>query len=187
MADKRTCNGCTLCCKIVSVLELEKPSMTWCQHCDIGKGCKIYDSKPKSCKSFDCLWLVNEWIPEELRPDRCNIVFEGLYGVPVVLALLNEGHDDAHLEEPAQLFIHHLVTRAKHSVIIFRYGKSREPLICLAPGATLPMIGKHLEWAADQNLRRFAEQERISFEEAQAREDAFRAARGVIKPEQANG
>ena len=76
----RSCGDCTLCCKLLSITELEKPIGKWCPHCEIGKGCKIYDCRPQSCREFTCLWLdQEEWKPEdrwpvEARPDRCGVV-----------------------------------------------------------------------------------------------------------------
>jgi hypothetical protein len=72
----RTCGGCTLCCKLPRIAEVEKPRDVWCRHCDIGKGCKIYSDRPTVCKDFECWWLRHEEMPEELRPDRveCCVV-----------------------------------------------------------------------------------------------------------------
>ena len=41
-------DGCTACCKILKIRELNKPANTWCKHCNIGVGCGIYDSRPES-------------------------------------------------------------------------------------------------------------------------------------------
>src|SRR4051794_24207443 len=39
----RSCGTCTLCCKVVGVLEIDKPGGVWCRHCVSGKHCAIYD------------------------------------------------------------------------------------------------------------------------------------------------
>jgi hypothetical protein len=65
----KTCGGCTLCCKIAKVPELNKPSNQWCQHCAIGVGCRTYDDRPKVCSEFTCHWLASD-MPDEERPDR---------------------------------------------------------------------------------------------------------------------
>jgi hypothetical protein len=76
------CGTCTACCRIFDIPAISKPAGTWCQHCDIGKGCKIYDSRPEMCREFKCLWLLSqeredprEKLAPELRPDRCKVVF----------------------------------------------------------------------------------------------------------------
>lgn len=174
VAENRTCGNCTLCCKIVSVLELEKPTMTWCEHCDIGRGCKIYDQKPESCRTFNCMWLLNTWMEESLRPDRCKVVFETCYGTKVILALLNEGNDDAHLKQPVAGLIEHIVGRLKYSVIVVKSGMAgREPIFYLQPGIDPVQVMDQLDWAADENLKRYALQEKISIEEAAAKRIAM--------------
>ena len=76
------CGGCTACCRVFEIPELKKPAGTWCQHCAIGKGCKIYDDRPQMCVEFECLWLLSqkredprEHLPPELRPDKSKVVF----------------------------------------------------------------------------------------------------------------
>ena len=46
---------------------------THCQYCD--DGCSIYDSKPETCAEFKCAYLDGKNAPEELRPDKCGIIF----------------------------------------------------------------------------------------------------------------
>ena len=71
----RSCGSCTLCCKVMSVIELKKPMNKWCEFCDIGAGCKIYPNRPAECRTFDCLWLNDERFPDEFRPQKSKIVF----------------------------------------------------------------------------------------------------------------
>jgi hypothetical protein len=54
----RACNGCTMCCKLLGIPALEKPRFKWCPHCDIGRGCRIYEDRPGECRAFLCGWLV---------------------------------------------------------------------------------------------------------------------------------
>ncbi len=78
MAEPLGCDGCTACCKIMKVRELDKPANVWCQHCRIGSGCGIYVERPESCRVYECLWLKTQRmgrpIPPELRPDRSRVV-----------------------------------------------------------------------------------------------------------------
>lgn len=73
-----SCDGCTACCKIMKIRELNKPGNTWCQHCKIGVGCGIYDTRPESCRVFECVWLQTQRgdkpLSLELRPDRSRVV-----------------------------------------------------------------------------------------------------------------
>lgn len=68
----RTCDGCTMCCKLLSIAELEKPRAVWCPHCDRKRGCKTYDARPEPCRSFYCGWrriadLDDRWKPSQAK------------------------------------------------------------------------------------------------------------------------
>lgn len=75
---RRSCGGCTMCCKTMGVPDLEptKKPHQWCQHCQIGKGCGIYETRPKTCKEFECVWLqdTRNLFDESCRPDRVGVV-----------------------------------------------------------------------------------------------------------------
>lgn len=76
----RTCGDCSLCCRLMGIAELNKPVNQWCPHCAVldkpsRAGCKIYESRPPSCAGFQCMWLMEENIPDSLRPDKCGVLF----------------------------------------------------------------------------------------------------------------
>ena len=52
---KRECGDCNLCCKLPYIKNF-KPQYKWCNHCEIGVGCKIYEKRPELCKTFYCLY-----------------------------------------------------------------------------------------------------------------------------------
>ena len=54
------CGTCTACCRVFAIPALNKPAGQWCQHCDIGVGCKIYNSRPQTCVEYECLWLQSQ-------------------------------------------------------------------------------------------------------------------------------
>lgn len=72
------CDGCTACCKVLKIRELDKPGHVWCQHCKIGIGCQIYEERPESCRVYECIWLQTQRmtrpIPFDLRPDKSRVV-----------------------------------------------------------------------------------------------------------------
>ncbi len=72
---ERPCGGCTMCCKVPAIPEIRKPANQWCEHCDKGLGCRIYDRRPEPCQAFYCLWKVMPDFPEELRPDRSKVLW----------------------------------------------------------------------------------------------------------------
>lgn len=68
--SERTCGECTLCCKLMGVPEIPKAPAKWCADCDREKGCRVYETRPPSCRNFRCFWLMDEAFPDEFRPDR---------------------------------------------------------------------------------------------------------------------
>ena len=50
----RNCLGCTRCCELLSVAELDKPPMVACTHCHVTGGCRIYRHRPTECRQFFC-------------------------------------------------------------------------------------------------------------------------------------
>ena len=71
VAAPRICGPCTLCCKVLAIPELEKPSNRWCQHAARPQGCRIYSERPESCREFQCLWLQG-LAPDWARPDKVH-------------------------------------------------------------------------------------------------------------------
>ncbi len=65
----RQCGSCSACCTLLEVEEVGTSVNEWCRHCEAGKGCTIYDSRPQMCRSFSCAWLqghlTDEWFPEK--------------------------------------------------------------------------------------------------------------------------
>jgi hypothetical protein len=70
----RECGGCTMCCKLLGIAEIEKPAGRWCSHCIPGRACKIYEDRPTECRTFHCIWILREDFGPEWRPDRSKFV-----------------------------------------------------------------------------------------------------------------
>jgi hypothetical protein len=73
-ASGRECGDCTLCCKVMAIEQISKPASFWCPHCKPGRGCQIYPERPGECRSFKCLWLLNERLDERWRPSISKLV-----------------------------------------------------------------------------------------------------------------
>ena len=71
---QRECGTCTLCCKVMSVPEIGKAENTWCSHCLPSGGCKIYQSRPGECRTFNCGWLMDPSLAEDWYPKKSKIV-----------------------------------------------------------------------------------------------------------------
>jgi len=75
----RECGKCAYCCKLLPILELNKPGWTWCKHCIPGRlpgGCTLYGQpeRPRVCGEAACLWLVSVRVPEYWKPLRSKMV-----------------------------------------------------------------------------------------------------------------
>ncbi|HYO27233.1 MAG TPA: hypothetical protein VER68_03085 [Azonexus sp.] len=107
-----SCGTCTLCCKTMKVHELDKAAHVWCQHCQIGKGCEIYETRPESCRIYDCLWLQTQRLDRpmaaELRPDRSRVVVGTTNGGDDVVLYLDPDRPDAWQRPAMQAFIREL-------------------------------------------------------------------------------
>lgn len=75
-AGDRECGPCTACCTVHQVEELRKPARQACDHL-CPSGCAIYESRPNTCRQFNCLWLRGGLDRNEtLRPDHLGLVFD---------------------------------------------------------------------------------------------------------------
>lgn len=90
---KRSCGTCTKCCEgwLSATIhgEFMQPGIP-CQFAQPGKGCGIYENRPKDpCVGYSCLWLKDEEIPEWLKPELVNVIIDEGYvnGIPYVRAV----------------------------------------------------------------------------------------------------
>lgn len=111
----KTCGECTLCCKIVSLPELEKPANVPCHHCVLKKGCAIYDTRPQGCRDYTCLWLISAQQPDAWRPDKTHLYVEK--GSEVMTVRVDTDHPSAWQQPPGQEVVEHLLTRGYHVLI----------------------------------------------------------------------
>ena len=72
----RECGACTVCCSVMAVTELRKPSRRACDH--VGPtGCAVHAERPTSCRQFHCLWLRGAVAGDDaLRPDALGVMFD---------------------------------------------------------------------------------------------------------------
>jgi hypothetical protein len=113
------CGTCTACCRVFAITELEKPAGKWCQHCDVGVGCQVYDTRPSTCVEFKCLWLLSKdaepqhHLPDALRPDRCKVVFSPSTNEDIYVATTLHGYPLAWRKHAVHSFIRWLVKKGK--------------------------------------------------------------------------
>ena len=77
----RSCGACTVCCSFMSIDDDEanfhKPVIVDCENLSSSKGCTIYDTKPKVCTGFYCMWMVDHvpgMFKSSDRPDLVNVM-----------------------------------------------------------------------------------------------------------------
>src|SRR6516165_8015076 len=91
----RSCDGCTLCCKLMEVGEITKPEGQWCKHCNIGVGCLIYANRPHQCAGFHRGFLTMPDLSEEWRPSKSKIVLTAEPEHSRIAAYVDESRPDA--------------------------------------------------------------------------------------------
>lgn len=79
------CDGCTACCTVKQIAELNKPEHTKCEHVKDSVdmhppargGCTIYKDRPQSCLDYFCAWRYGILGDDrKFRPDRIGLVFD---------------------------------------------------------------------------------------------------------------
>ena len=61
----------------MGVKQIAKPRNVWCIHCAVGRGCKIYEERPQTCRDYDCRYLTDSQLPEAWRPTVSKMVVNG--------------------------------------------------------------------------------------------------------------
>ena len=88
---ERQCDGCTVCCSVLMVPELQKPMYETCKFCD--KGCTIYKIRPKSCRTFECAWLKGD-MSKEMKPNKVHMMIEHFPNdAPMVAVYPEKGYE----------------------------------------------------------------------------------------------
>jgi len=72
----RDCAGCNVCCVALTINDpaLKKPQGYRCRNARPDNSCAIYETRPQTCRSFECGWRRFRWIRETLRPDRSGVL-----------------------------------------------------------------------------------------------------------------
>lgn len=118
------CGQCNACCRAFAIPDLKKAG-EWCKHCDIGVGCRIYETRPAPCIDFECLWLASqrrmngmERMKLALRPDKCKVMFSATTNPNVISAIPTYG---ANLESGLVKELINVIVKGGMSVAVGRY------------------------------------------------------------------
>lgn len=96
----RSCEGCTLCCKLMEVEPLGKPRAEWCPHCDQKAGCRIYEERPEACRTFYCGYRRLGQIDERWFPAKAKLLVNYEAAANRVAVHVDPKRADAWLQEP---------------------------------------------------------------------------------------
>ena len=96
----RSCDGCTMCCKLLSIEELDKPPLTWCRLCDTKRGCTAYAQRPTECRDFYCGFLLDPTLDERWKPSASKLVVTFEDHCNEILIHVDPDRPDAWRKEP---------------------------------------------------------------------------------------
>jgi hypothetical protein len=101
----RRCGDCQLCCKLVPVANLGKAAGERCRYQKAGKGCTVYarlEVVSRSCRHWNCRWLVNDDTEALRRPDRAHYVIDMM---PDFITIRNDETGQADHVEAIQVWV----------------------------------------------------------------------------------
>ncbi len=72
----RECGGCAVCCTELHVndAELKKLARVRCPNMGDDCRCGIYETRPKTCRIFECGWKSLAMLGDHWRPDRSGLM-----------------------------------------------------------------------------------------------------------------
>jgi hypothetical protein len=84
----------------MGIVELDKPRGKWCDHAMPGRGCAIYAQRPESCRVFSCLWLLDEALGPEWKPEKSKLVIVPDNDTRATRVYVDASSPDAWKKEP---------------------------------------------------------------------------------------
>ena len=96
----RACGTCTLCCKVLDIAALEKPTGKWCSHCTQGNGCGIHAMRPVVCRGFYCEWMIAKGLGPEWKPERSKFLLSKADDGQRLTAHIDPGYPSAWRASP---------------------------------------------------------------------------------------
>lgn len=138
----RRCGSCTLCCKLLPVVAVNKGAGERCRHASHAKGCRIYPDRPFECKSWSCRWLADPRTKGMPRPDRCHYVIDIKYDTitlqnndtgekrhsPVLQVWVDPAYPDAHRAPELRAYMGLMADKYRAATLI-RWDSARAMII----------------------------------------------------------
>ncbi|MEZ5757494.1 MAG: hypothetical protein R3D86_04670 [Emcibacteraceae bacterium] len=81
LVKNRECGNCIACCVelIIEDPELVKLPGVKCKNLKKDGGCSIYQTRPKTCREWYCMWRFLPLLGEEWRPDKSGVLIKREY------------------------------------------------------------------------------------------------------------
>lgn len=118
-APGRSCGSCALCCKVYDVPAVPMTAGSWCPNCQPGKGCRIYEARPQQCRDFLCLWITQDFLGPEWKPERSRFVLTMDGGSRLLHAQVDPGASQAWRKEPYYSQFRRWAAAGSRPVIVF--------------------------------------------------------------------
>ncbi len=115
--ETHSCGSCNMCCKSFDIAELSKAAGKMCNNCNPGKGCKIWDVRPKTCQDFFCQWILEKRYPDNWRPDIAKFIMKYSDDGRIFAVVLDKQYRDHWKKEPYYSFF------KKHSAALLQENK----------------------------------------------------------------
>jgi len=132
------CGGCTLCCQMLEIKDVDSKEGYLCQHCDEGVGCKIYSERPEACKIFECCWKQMKHAHIDLRPDNCKVLFQK-WSDRLIIGLT--------YDEISELVIGQINYFQKEGISVLIANQiKKERYFYLAEGHTVESVEEDIKW-----------------------------------------
>ena len=119
----KECEECTLGCKLLETHGVPSKIEEYCTYCSLSERCSIYSTRSEECRTYQCMWSQMDHVGNELRPDKCNIIFDRIAS-DIICARLEEGKKISNLVM-GQL---NSFINDGFSVVVFR-GKDRKDFL----------------------------------------------------------
>ena len=98
--EGRSCGSCSLCCKVLSITELDKPQGVWRRHAMVGNGCSIYPDRPSEFRTFLCGYLSWPVAGKHWHPAKCKMVIVSELNGQRIGVHVDPGRPSAWREQP---------------------------------------------------------------------------------------
>jgi Fe-S-cluster containining protein len=96
-----------------------KPPHGWCSHVKHPGGCGIYRTRPESCRTFYCMWMMDERIKDHWFPAKSKIVIHANveHGAKYINFIVDPAYPLRWREEPWFSEIKHMAKRGIEGVL----------------------------------------------------------------------